>query len=361
MAVFAEKHYPESLPLTTLDYYLEKGWYRMGQSIFTTHFLCFDETLYSAIWVRLDLDKHQYSKSQRKLLRRNAKQFRIAYAPLNITPEKEMLYQKYKRNFSGFIARSLTESLLDEEESNLYKTVEVQVYDEDRLVALSFFDLGHEASASILGIYDPDYESYSLGYYTMLLEMQYCMDNNLRFYYPGYVVPGYRRFDYKLRIGQVDYLQLSSFDWVPFGDLAVKDTPLSMMSSQLSVLSQELKQFNIPHKIYWYPLFEANLFGLLQGAYLDFPIILALGDYLPNVNYFYWIVFDIRDGYFKLLECSGNDDFRFYFQENYLKNFDPEHFLLELVVVQRLLASTKSVQELAQLIDTHQAQLIIHD
>ncbi|MEL7223231.1 MAG: arginine-tRNA-protein transferase, partial [Bacteroidota bacterium] len=70
-------------------------------------------------------------------------------------------------------------------------------------------------------------------------------------------------------------------------------------------------------------------------------------------------VFDIRDGYFKLLECSGNDDFRFYFQENYLKNFDPERFLLELVMVERLLANTKSATDLAQLIDAHKTQLII--
>ncbi|MEL7222350.1 MAG: arginine-tRNA-protein transferase, partial [Bacteroidota bacterium] len=287
MAVFAEKHYPESLPPITLDYYLEKGWYRMGQSIFTTHFLCFEETLYSAIWVRLDLHQHQYSKSQRKLLRRNAKQFRIAYSPLRITREKEVLYQKYKANFSGYIARSLTESLLDEEEGNLYQTIEAQVYDGDRLVALSFFDIGHNASASILGIYDPDYESYSLGYYTMLLEMQYCVDHNLRYYYPGYVVPGYRRFDYKLRIGQVDYLQLSSYSWVPFDGLGSEDTPLSIMHHQLTTLGHALDALNVPNKVYWYPLFEANLFGMLQGAYLDFPVILNLGSYNSNTNYFY--------------------------------------------------------------------------
>jgi arginine-tRNA-protein transferase len=359
MAVFAEKHYPESLPANTLDHYLEKGWYRMGQSIFTTHFLCFEETLYSAIWVRLDLNQHQYTKRQRKLMRRNAQLLRVEYAPLKITTEKEALYQKYKANFSGFIARSLTESLLDEDDINLYQTMEVQLYHDDRLVGLSFFDLGQQAAASILGIYDPDYESYSLGYYTMLLEMRYCQDQGFRYYYPGYVVPGYRRFDYKLRIGKVDYLQLSSLDWVPFDDLGVNETPLAIMSSQLEVLSGALRGMAIPHHIYWYPLFEANLFGLLQGAYLDFPVILSLGNYLPNANYYYWVVYDIRDGFFKLLECSGNDDFRFYFQENYLKNFNPKHFLLELVMVQRLLASTQSAEELAKIINFHQAQLLI--
>jgi arginine-tRNA-protein transferase len=39
--MFADKHYPENLNLWELDQYLEKGWYRMGQVIFTTHFLFF--------------------------------------------------------------------------------------------------------------------------------------------------------------------------------------------------------------------------------------------------------------------------------------------------------------------------------
>ena len=65
MSYFAEKHYPEVLLPEDLDAYLEKGWYRMGQTIFTTHFLCFDKGFFSAIWVRLDLQNFSFNKRQR--------------------------------------------------------------------------------------------------------------------------------------------------------------------------------------------------------------------------------------------------------------------------------------------------------
>ena len=68
-------------------------------------------------------------------------------------------------------------------------------------------------------MYDPEYDRYSLGFYTMLLEIEYCMELGLKFYYPGYVVPGYSRFDYKLRIGDVDYFDLYSKEWLPFSAL----------------------------------------------------------------------------------------------------------------------------------------------
>ena len=33
---------------------------------------------------------------------------------------------------------------------------------------------------------------------------------NIDYYYPGYVVPGYHRFDYKLKIGEVEFYDPTS-------------------------------------------------------------------------------------------------------------------------------------------------------
>ena len=214
--LFAEKHYPEHLPLEDLDLYLSQGWYRMGQSIFTTHFLCFGKKFYSALWIRLNLSKHKYRKNQRKLMRKNTERFQVKYAPFLLTKEKEQLYWRYKKNFKGYLAGSLEESLLDGEEFNVYKTHEVQIFDGDKLIGLSFFDLGQNSASSIMGIYDPEYHNYSLGYYTMLMEMEYCREVGMEYYYPGYVVPGYDRFDYKVRIGDVEVYQMDDWKWGAF-------------------------------------------------------------------------------------------------------------------------------------------------
>ena len=44
--MFTEKHVPDSITGEELDDYLDRGWYRMGQSIFTCHFLFFNDSLY---------------------------------------------------------------------------------------------------------------------------------------------------------------------------------------------------------------------------------------------------------------------------------------------------------------------------
>jgi hypothetical protein len=120
--MFAEKHYPEILLPAELDTYLAKGWYRMGQTIFTTHFLCFGEQFYSAIWVRLPLDGYVFRKSLRKLVNRNDKLFRTEFGSVTLSREKEKLYLRYKAFFPGVLASSLKDALLDGEENNIYDT-----------------------------------------------------------------------------------------------------------------------------------------------------------------------------------------------------------------------------------------------
>lgn len=199
--MFTKKLYPEQISGSELDQYLHNAWYRMGQSIFTCHFLCFGERLYSALWLQLDLEQHQMRKHQRKLLRKNER-FRTLIRPVRIDQQKEDLYQKYRwYAFNGNLSVSLRDSLLDGKYSNIYDTMECCVYDGEKLIATSFFDLGENSITSILGIYDPDYKDFSLGYYSMVQEIKYGMERGFKYYYPGYVVPGYPRFDYKARIG----------------------------------------------------------------------------------------------------------------------------------------------------------------
>ena len=74
--MFVELHYPEYLSAQELDVYLANGWFRMGQSIFTTNFLRFHDKFYSSIWLRIDLLNSEKSKTQQKIEKLNAK-FRV--------------------------------------------------------------------------------------------------------------------------------------------------------------------------------------------------------------------------------------------------------------------------------------------
>lgn len=349
--MFAEKHYPEELLPEELDAYLAQGWYRMGQSIFTTHFLCFGEQFYSAIWVRLALQGYEFSKRLRKLVRRNDDTFETVFTPFDLTKEKEELYLLYKQAFPGTLAPSLKDSLMDGEESSVYNTWEVNVYDRDELVAVSFFDVGKGSAASIMGIYHPDYSRHSLGFYTLLMEILFCKDRKMEYFYPGYVVPGYPRFDYKLRIGAVDYLNLSNRKWMPFTKLTSAEVPLDKMVRKLDELQEILKKTGLTTRRLFYPLFEANLFAFWQTDYFDFPIFLLCYPQEKASEYFI-VIYDVMDEAYHLLECAPMDDLMFYVNDSYVNLFDKRRFFLELLVIKDKLSTSKHIEQLLPVIQT---------
>lgn len=344
--MFAEKHYPETIRPEELDAYLAQGWYRMGQTIFTTHFLCFGETFYSAVWVRLHLEKYRFRKSLRRIIRRNHHEFRTFFRKATIDREREQLYQRYKASFPGLLAPTLRDSLLDGEEMNIYNTHEVAVYHGKQLVAVSYFDLGHKSVASIMGMYDPDYQNYSLGFYTMLMEIAYAQEHNFEFYYPGYVVPGYARFDYKLRIGDVDYFDLGSEAWRPYQKLSQEEIPLLKMERKLQELQQVLHRDQLSSRTMYYPLFEVNLFGFWRTNFFDHPVFLHCSPHRLD-NRHLVAVFDVREDAYALYECSPFDDIQFYFNEAYTNSFKRDHFFMELIVIDRVLERHPQPQAIA--------------
>ncbi len=58
--------------------------------------------------------------------------------------------------------------------------------------------MGKNYVAGIKNIYHPEYCKYSLGKCLMILTYRFCKVNNIEWYYPGYLVPGHTKFDYKL-------------------------------------------------------------------------------------------------------------------------------------------------------------------
>lgn len=341
--MFAAKNYPDELNPAHLDAYLERGWYRMGQSIFTTHFLCFGKDFFSAVWVRLPLEGFQFGKRQAKLLRKNCAQFRCVFRPAVLDREKEELYQMYHQHFPGMLAPSLRDSLLDGEPYSIYRTMECAVYDGEKLVAASFFDLGEQSLSSIQGIYHPDYSKHSLGFFTMLMEIRFGLENGYLYFYPGYIVPGYSRFDYKLRIGEVEYLSLQTDEWLPYRELPETEIPIHKMTERLNTLSSLLDQRRIPHRILHYPLFEANLFGFWRIPFFDYPVMLYLNA-SKDLTEHHIVVFDPRTNQYQLLSCSNFDDIQFFFHDAYHHDFHQDNFFTQLIVINEVLDSSPDPQ-----------------
>ena len=304
--MFAQVHCPQILLPAELDHYLEQGWFRMNQTIFTTNFLNFKDHFYSAIWLRVVLDEIVTDNTQQKLIRQNAV-FRTEIVPATITPEKESLFERYKQSVSFEASASLQSLLNGKFINNVYNTYEIDVYDNQTLIAIGYFDIGKNSAAGISSFYDPAYKKYSLGKYLIYQKTDYCKRLNLQYFYPGYFVPGYSFFDYKLNMNKsaLHYLQVSSQQWLPIHSFSSESIPLHVMEEKLQSLLVFLTQARIECRLMKYEFFDVNLLPDLKGAELfDFPILLYCFDITQErVNPI--IVYDVRDQQYHVVQCRS--------------------------------------------------------
>lgn len=304
--MFAQVQSPGKLQAQELDAYLEQGWFRMGQTIFTTNFLNFKNQFYSALWLRIVLQSFHSDQKQKKILKINAG-FRTEIKKASINPEKEVLFSKYKEGISFDASASLHHLLFGTASHTIYNTYEVNIYDADKLIASGFFDIGDTSAAGISSFYDPAYKKYSLGKFLIYLKIEHCKNLGLSYFYPGYFVPGYRLFDYKLEIGRsaLQYLQFSCYSWLPIESFSSELTPLQIMHEKLLSLQQALLQSNIQSRVLKYEYFDANLIPELKGAGLfDFPLFLCFTKSMEeDVNHL--IVYDVRGECYRLVRCFG--------------------------------------------------------
>jgi leucyl-tRNA---protein transferase len=211
--------YPKSISPQELDNYLEIGWYRMGQAIFTTDRIkdSFDE--YPVFWLRIHLPELRTSKTHEKIYKAN-KHFNVTIKPLEITEEMENLNEQYW--LSTIIGSPfLKDSLLEGAENSIYSSYAIEIRDGERLIAVGIFDDGLTSIAGIINFYDLGYKKYSLGKYLMLLKAQYAISKGKTWYYPGYIILGYPKFDYKLFVDKdaSEIYMRSSNQWIRFNTI----------------------------------------------------------------------------------------------------------------------------------------------
>ncbi len=303
--MFAQVYVPETLHHQELDAYLESGWFRMGQTIFTTNFLHFQDKLYSAIWLRIVLKDLVEETTQAKLFKQNSI-FRHEIKRAEITPEKENLFERYRASVTFEASTSLNMLLMGKTATqNVFDTYAIDIYDNDKLIAVGYFDLGDRAGMGITSIYDPMYKKYSLGKYLIYLKIAYCKSLGLDYFYPGYFVPSYSYFDYKLTIGKValQFLQLKSQQWKHIREFTNEDIPINVMANRLNELQQLLEHEQMAGTLLRYELFDANLIPSLSGAELfDYPIFIHYNPGTPE-SLGLIIVYDIHDGQYHALRC----------------------------------------------------------
>jgi len=234
MTIYHRTEHPEHLAPNDFDSFLSLGWYRMRQYIFTcSHLFDFsDKGLLTGMrrvwWMRFSINQIVGHSSHQKLKKRN-NHFRVQFGEheTNSAPQ-EALYTLYRNSidFDGY--PSLKDALFGIHETNrIYNSKSVSIYDGEKLIALGIFDLGERSASSQIHCYDPEYASYSLGKYLMLLTLDHLKSLGFEWYYPGYIFAGNPKMNYKLFAGKeaAEYFNPETGEWHSFVDALLEDEP----------------------------------------------------------------------------------------------------------------------------------------
>lgn len=216
-------HHAEQPPVlngTELDRRLAQGWFRMHQEIFTTTHLFTHDDIHRVHWLRYPVADIKERASHRRMRKKHAG-FRVSIDDFaGIPGDHEVLFAKYRAAIDFEGADSVEHALFGDEpgRQNIFHTKVISLFDKDRLVAGGYFDLGEAAGTSILHFFDPEYKTFSLGRYMILLTVDFLRDHGYAWYYPGYVVSGRPKMNYKLFLGRdmAQYFHAPSAMWRPF-------------------------------------------------------------------------------------------------------------------------------------------------
>ena len=192
---------------TQLDDLLANGWRHFGKHFFRYNLGIFNDEIRRLIPLRIRLSEFSLSKSKARVLRKNA-DLRSEIRPIQITTEVEDLFERHKLRFKHHPPDSLYTFLSTEPSNTPCEGLELAVYDNDRLVATSFFDVGSSTLSGVYAVFDPNESHRSLGIFTMLKEIELAIENGKQFYYQGYCYSGESFYDYKKRFRGTE-----GFDW----------------------------------------------------------------------------------------------------------------------------------------------------
>ena len=215
-----------------LDRYLASGWYRMGARMFTCRYNFYPNGFLTTVWTRLPLHGHQAPKRVRKLLRRNGRHLTYRVHRARAGAEEERVFGLYRAS-KDYDLHSTAAHYLRHDPEVPFETWQVSVYEDDRLIAFSYFDRGESALQSVCGYYDPAYQQYSLGLYTMAVEVEQAKDWGMAYHYAGYIVPGNDTFEYKRRVGALEAFDDVARAWYPLDELDRDELPDAVQRAAL--------------------------------------------------------------------------------------------------------------------------------
>jgi arginyl-tRNA--protein-N-Asp/Glu arginylyltransferase len=190
-----------------MDLLWAQGWRHFGTYFFRYSSADHDGTLCHVLPLRLKLSSFIPSRSQRRVLKRN-RDVQILIRDPVIDAAKEALFDRHRKRFKQNVPDSLYDFMSELPATIPCRSQEICVYDGDRLLAVSFLDIGEAATSAVYAAFEPAESQRSLGIFTMLCAIEQSRALGCIYYYPGYAYREPSMYDYKKRFTGLELL-----DW----------------------------------------------------------------------------------------------------------------------------------------------------
>lgn len=198
---------------------------------------------------RIRVADFQPSRTQRRVLRRNAGLTRHAGAPW-ATDEQFTLFRQYldSRHADGGMAdMDIFEfAAMIEETPVRSRVVEYNRSDPDggpaELVAVCLTDVLDDGLSMVYSFYEPELLRDSLGTYAILDHIEIAREAGLPYVYLGYWVPGSDKMGYKAKFDALDIYH--NREWRPLGDPAAYDVDTHPLSTD--PIAEQVARISLP-------------------------------------------------------------------------------------------------------------------
>lgn len=189
------------------DRFCADGWCYWSDMFFRRNYWEWRDQRCRVVLLRIRLKDFEFSRSQRKCLRRN-EDLQVIRHPLRIFGAHERLFERHAQRLQHHRPASIYGFFSFFSNMMPGFGLQFDVFKDKQLLATSFTHLGQESMVGAYGIHDPAEDRRSLGTFTMLKEIETAIASNRTYYYPGLVYDLPSEFDYKLNFNNLEY-----FDW----------------------------------------------------------------------------------------------------------------------------------------------------
>jgi leucyl-tRNA---protein transferase len=210
-----EFHATEVTP-QQMDFLLGESWRNFGTYFFRHNLGFYFGEIRKVIPLRIRVADFTFSKSQRRIFNKN-EDLKIIIRPIIIDEEKHSLFHRHKLRFEENVPPSIFTFLSAIPATVPCEALEICVYEDEKLLAVSFFNLGEDSTSGIYAMFEPIETSRSLGIYTMLLEIEYAKLHGKNYYYQGYAYEGNSFYDYKKRFRSLEMYNWFG-NWINFSE-----------------------------------------------------------------------------------------------------------------------------------------------